>query len=59
MARTRDSASIVAGVLLAAFGVVLLLDAAGDIDLRFAALGPIALLLVGAPLLASGLTRRG
>jgi hypothetical protein len=54
-----DPASLVTGVLVALFGVVLLLNATGAIDLRFAALGPMACLLVGATLLASGLTRRG
>lgn len=58
MAKTRDMASIVAGVLLAAFGVVLLLDASGDLHLRFSGLAPMAALLVGGTLLASGLTRR-
>jgi hypothetical protein len=50
---------LVAGVLVAAFGVVLLLDASGDLDLRFGALAPIAALICGATLLASGLSRRG
>lgn len=59
MAKPRDIASIVAGALLAAFGVVLLLDASGDVNLRFSGLAPMALLLIGGPLLASGLTRRG
>lgn len=40
-----------------AFGGVLLADAAGAIDLRFGAFGPIALAAVGAILLASGLGR--
>jgi hypothetical protein len=59
MARRRDAASIVAGVVIAAFGVVLLLDATGDVSLRFSAFAPLAALMLGAPLLASGLTRRG
>ena len=57
--RRPDAASLVCGVLVALFGVVLLLDATGALDLRFAALAPMACLLVGATLLASGLTRRG
>jgi hypothetical protein len=57
--RRIDTASVVAGVLSAGFGVLLLLDATGALDLRFAAYAPLAALLVGAPLLASGLTRRG
>jgi len=51
--------SLVCGLLVALFGVVLLLDATGTLDLRFAALAPLACVLVGATLLASGLTRRG
>lgn len=57
--RRPDVVSLICGVLVALFGVVLLLDATGTIDLRFAALGPMACLLVGATLLASGLARRG
>ena len=59
MARRTDLSSIVAGVLIAGYGVVLLLDASGVLRLRFAAYGPLAALLVGATLLVSGLTRRG
>jgi hypothetical protein len=59
MARRTDLTSIVAGVLITGFGVVLLLDATGALRLRFAAYGPLAALLVGATLLVSGLTRRG
>jgi hypothetical protein len=59
MARRPEPTSLVAGLALAAFGIVLLLDATGGIDLRFAALGPLACAVVGAILLASGLTRRG
>ena len=58
MDRRFDPTALVAGVLLALFGVVLLLDATGAIDLRFAALGPLACAVVGATLLTSGLTRR-
>jgi hypothetical protein len=57
--RRVDAASVVAGVLSAGFGVVLLLDATGGLDLRLAGYAPLAALLVGATLLASGLTRRG
>jgi hypothetical protein len=52
-----ERASLVAGLLIAAFGGVLLLDAAGSLDLRFAALAPIAALICGATLLAIGLSR--
>jgi hypothetical protein len=59
VARRVDPAALVAGVMVAGFGVVLLLDATGAFRLRFAALAPIAALMVGATLLASGLSRRG
>jgi hypothetical protein len=58
MARRPETTALVAGLLVAAFGVVLLLDATGSIDLHFAALGPLACAVVGGTLLASGLTRR-
>jgi hypothetical protein len=47
----------VAGACVIALGVMLLLDAAGTIDLRFRVLGPALLGAMGAILLASGLTR--
>jgi hypothetical protein len=50
---------LVAGLVVLAFGVVLLLDAGGQIHLTFAALGPLAAAAVGATLVASGLARRG
>lgn len=56
--RHPDIASLVAGVGLVVFGGVLLANALDVIDLSFAALGPLACLLLGAVLLASGLTRR-
>ena len=59
MVRQLDMAALVAGTLIAAFGVLLLLDASGDVNLRFAALCPIAALIAGATLLTAGLTRRG
>lgn len=52
-----DVASVVAGVCVVALGVVLLLDAAGTLDLRFKVFGPAVLAAMGAILLASGLTR--
>jgi hypothetical protein len=57
--RRIDPAAVVAGVMVLALGVLLLLDARGALELRFAALGPLACVAVGAPLLAAGLTRRG
>jgi hypothetical protein len=58
MARRPDPAALVAGLLVAVFGVVLLLDANGGLNLRFAALWPIAAFICGATLLAAGLARR-
>jgi hypothetical protein len=57
MAEHLDRVALVAGVLVALFGVVLLLDASGTIDLSFAALGPIAAFIAGAILLTLGLSR--
>ncbi len=57
--RRPDVPALVAGLVLIGFGVVLALDAAGAIDLTFAALAPIACAAVGAVLLANGLSRRG
>jgi hypothetical protein len=58
MAKRIDLASLVAGLVVALFGVVLLLDANDDLSLRFAALWPIAAFMAGATLLAAGLARR-
>ena len=48
----------VAGCVLAAFGVVLLLDRTGVLELTFGSMAPMAFAVVGAILLATGLTRR-
>ena len=56
--RRPDLASLIAGLGLVVFGAVLLADALDLVDLRFAALGPLACFLVGDVLLATGLTRR-
>jgi hypothetical protein len=58
MARRPDPTSLVAGLALAGFGVMLLLDATGVLDLGFSALAPLACAVVGVVLLTSGLTRR-
>ena len=42
-----------------ALGIAVLLDRSGAVDLNFAELAPIVLAVVGAILLASGLTRAG
>jgi hypothetical protein len=58
MAKRLDFVPLVAGLLIALFGVVLLLDAGGHISLRFVALAPIGAFVAGATLLTAGLTRR-
>jgi hypothetical protein len=55
--RRPDLTSLVGGACLIALGVLLLLDATGAIELRFAVLAPAACAAVGATLLASGMTR--
>jgi hypothetical protein len=52
-----DLTSLVAGACVVALGVLLLLDAAGTVDLRFKVLAPAACAAIGAILLASGMTR--
>ena len=52
-------APLVAGIGVVVIGVLALLDAQDVISLSFAALAPLACALVGATLLASGLTRSG
>jgi hypothetical protein len=56
--RTPDLPSLVAGIAIAIFGTVLLLDQADVLDLRFGALAPLVCVLGGAILLATGLSRR-
>jgi hypothetical protein len=56
--RSPDLPSLVAGIAIAIFGAVLLLDSADVLNLRFAALAPLVCAVVGAILLASGLVRR-
>ena len=53
-----DPPSVVAGLTLLALGGVLLADALGAFDLRFATFAPIACAAVGAILLALGLGRQ-
>jgi len=53
-----DLLLLVAGCVLALFGVVLLLDRTGTIELTFGSMAPMAFAVVGAVLLATGLTRR-
>ena len=53
----RDRVAFVSGLVVTGLGVLLLLDQAGVLDLRFAYLAPAVLAAVGAVLLASGLSR--
>lgn len=57
-ARGIDHLSLVAGLVLVAFGVVLLLDRSGSLRLTFATTAPMACAVVGVILLVSGLGRR-
>lgn len=54
-----DPVSLVAGAVIAALGGLLLADRLDALDLRFGSLTPIVLAVLGAILLASGLSRRG
>lgn len=56
--RRADPATLVAGLAVLALGGVLLADSAGAFELSFAAFAPLVLAVVGATLLASGLSRR-
>ena len=58
-AKKLQIAPLVAGIGLVLVGVLVLLDAQDVISLSFAALAPLACAIVGATLLASGLTRSG
>jgi hypothetical protein len=53
-----DRLLLVAGCVIAVFGVVLLLDRTDMIELTFGSMAPMAFAVVGAVLLATGLTRR-
>jgi hypothetical protein len=56
--RSPDLPSLVGGLALVGFGVVLLLDREGTLDLSFASFAPIAAAAMGAILVALGLSRR-
>lgn len=56
--RHPDRLLLVAGGVIAAFGVVLLLDRIERLDLSFGSVAPMAFAVVGVVLLASGLARR-
>jgi hypothetical protein len=53
-----DPVALVAGLVIAAYGGLLLLDAQDVLDLRFGAVVPITFAVLGAILLTSGLSRR-
>jgi hypothetical protein len=55
--RDFDPTSLVAGLVIAAFGALLLLDSVGALDLRFGYFWPAVTATIGAILLASGLSR--
>jgi len=54
-ARRIDLVALVGGIAVLVLGAVLLLDAADALNLRFAALAPLACAAVGGVLLARGL----
>jgi hypothetical protein len=58
MRRAPDLVALVAGAGTIVFGAVLLADAVGGPHLTLAWLAPLVCAVVGAILLASGLTRR-
>ena len=58
MTRRPNIAALVSGLALLALGILLVLDAQGTLDLGFAYVGPALLGVVGATLLASGLSCR-
>jgi hypothetical protein len=57
VSRRPDITSVVAGACVVALGLLLLLDATGALELRFAVLAPAACAALGATLLASGISR--
>jgi hypothetical protein len=56
--REIDRLSLIAGLVLVAFGVVLLLDRSGTLRLTFGTMAPMAFAAVGAILVVTGLSRR-
>jgi len=55
--RPEDSTSLTAGLVIAALGILLLLDSLDAADLRFAYIAPAVTATAGAILLARGLSR--
>ncbi len=58
MTRRPNIASLFSGLALLALGILLVLDAQGTVELGFAYVAPALLGVVGATLLASGLSSR-
>ena len=58
MTRRPNIASLVSGLALLVLGILLVLDAQGTVELGFAYVAPALLGVVGATLLASGLSSR-
>ena len=58
MTARPDVPSLVAGIAVSALGAAILLDQLDALDLRFAVLAPLACAVIGASLLAAGLSRR-
>ena len=58
MRRRFDIVSLVGGLGLIALGLAVLGEGQGWFDLHWGALGPLVLAVLGATLLASGLSRR-
>jgi hypothetical protein len=58
MRAVRNVAALVSGVALIALGWLLVLNADGTIDLRFAYTAPVLVAALGAILLASGISSR-
>jgi drug/metabolite transporter (DMT)-like permease len=55
--RAVDVRALVAGLAIGAFGVLLLLDSLDAVNLTFAYLSPVVLAMLGAILVAGGLSR--
>lgn len=59
MTRSTNVTALVAGLILVVLGVLLVMDAEGNIDLGFSFMAPAVMAVLGAILLASGLAARG
>jgi hypothetical protein len=59
MSRSPNVTALMTGIALVVLGVLLVLDAGGGIDLRFAYTVPVLVGALGAILLAGGLASRG